>query len=26
VLEIADGVIQTIDLSVNPDKLAGLRG
>jgi RNA polymerase sigma factor (sigma-70 family) len=26
VLEIADGVIQAIDLSVNPDKLAGLRG
>jgi hypothetical protein len=26
VLEIADGVIQSIDLSVNPDKLAGLRG
>ncbi len=26
VLEIADGVIQRIDLSVNPDKLAGLRG
>jgi RNA polymerase sigma-70 factor (ECF subfamily) len=26
VLEIADGVIQTIDLIANPDKLAGLRG
>jgi RNA polymerase sigma-70 factor (TIGR02957 family) len=26
VLEIADGVIQTIDLINNPDKLAGLRG
>jgi len=26
VLEIADGVIQTIDLFANPDKLAGLRG
>jgi hypothetical protein len=26
VLKIADGVLQTIDLSVNPDKLAGLRG
>jgi len=26
VLEIADGVIQTIDLMANPDKLAGLRG
>ena len=26
VLEIAAGVIQSIDLSVNPDKLAGLRG
>jgi RNA polymerase sigma-70 factor (ECF subfamily) len=25
VLEIADGVIQTIDLIANPDKLAGLR-
>ena len=26
VLEIADGIIQTIDLIANPDKLAGLRG
>jgi RNA polymerase sigma-70 factor (ECF subfamily) len=26
VLEIADGVIQTIDLIANPDKLVGLRG
>ena len=26
VLEIADGVIQSIDVIVNPDKLAGLRG
>jgi RNA polymerase sigma-70 factor, ECF subfamily len=26
VLEIAGGVIQTIDLIANPDKLAGLRG
>lgn len=26
VLEIADGAIQRIDLIVNPDKLAGLRG
>jgi RNA polymerase sigma-70 factor (TIGR02957 family) len=26
VLEIADGVIQSIDLMANPDKLAGLRG
>jgi RNA polymerase sigma-70 factor (ECF subfamily) len=25
VLEIADGVIQTIDLIANPDKLAGVR-
>jgi RNA polymerase sigma-70 factor (TIGR02957 family) len=26
VLEIADGLIQSIDLMANPDKLAGLRG
>jgi hypothetical protein len=26
VLEIADGLIQRIDLMANPDKLAGLRG